>query len=213
MRPPLLPRLLIPRLPFFYGWVVLGCLCLAGFARQGPAVAVLSIFVVPMTDAFGWSRTEMAGAVSLGGVLAAIISPVIGPTLDRRGARLVLCLAVLAICLSTMALSLIQSLLMFYVLFCFARMIWAGPYDLGLYGALNNWFVARRARATSIATLAQMSGLVALPIIAQLAMQDGGWRHGWVAIGTTALAVGFLPVWLFLVRRPEDVGLVPDRIV
>ncbi len=39
MRPPLLPRLLVPRLPFFYGWVVLGCICLAGFARQGPAVA------------------------------------------------------------------------------------------------------------------------------------------------------------------------------
>jgi OFA family oxalate/formate antiporter-like MFS transporter len=212
MRPPLLPRLLVPRLPFFYGWIVLACICLAGFARQGPAVATLSVFVVPMTDAFGWSRTEMAGAVSLGGVLAAFVSPLIGPVLDRRGARLILCLAVLGTGLATMALSLVQSLLMFYLLFCFARMVWAGPYDLGLYGALNNWFVARRARATSIATLAQMSGLVALPIIAQLAMQDGGWRHGWVAIGATVLAVGFLPVWLFLVRRPEDVGLVPDRI-
>jgi MFS family permease len=213
VHPPFLPRLLVPRLPFFYGWVVLGCLCLAGFARQGPAVAVLSVFVVPMTDAFGWSRTEMAGAVSLGGVLAAIISPVIGPTLDRRGARLVLCLAVLGIGLSTMALSLIQSLLAFYLLFCFARMIWAGPYDLGLYGALNNWFVARRARATSIATLAQMSGLVALPIIAQLAMREDGWRGGWIAIGATVLLVGFLPVWLLVVRRPEDIGLVPDRLV
>src|SRR3989337_1129132 len=79
MRPPLLPRLLGPRLPFFYGWIVLGCICLAGFARQGPAVATLSVFVVPMTDAFGWSRTEMAGAVSLGGVLAALISTMIGP--------------------------------------------------------------------------------------------------------------------------------------
>ena len=212
MRPPLLPRLLVPRLPFFYGWIVLACICLAGFARQGPAVATLSVFVVPMTDAFGWSRTEMAGAVSLGGVLAAFVSPLIGPVLDRRGARLILCLAVLSTGLATMALSLVQSLLAFYLLFCFARMVWAGPYDLGLYGALNNWFVAQRARATSIATLAQMSGLVVLPIIAQLAMQDGGWRHGWVAIGATALAVGFLPVWLFLVRRPEDVGLVPDRI-
>jgi OFA family oxalate/formate antiporter-like MFS transporter len=211
--PPLLPRLLVPRLPFFYGWVVLGCLCLAGFARQGPAVAVLSVFVVPMTDAFGWSRTEMAGAVSLGGVLAAIISPAIGPMLDRRGARLVLCLAVLGIGLSTMALSLVESLLTFYLLFCFARMIWAGPYDLGLYGALNNWFVARRARATSIATLAQMSGLVALPIIAQLAMREDGWRGGWIAIGATVLVVGFLPVWLLVVRRPEDIGLVPDRLV
>ena len=73
MRPPLLPRLIVPRLPFFYGWVVLGCICLAGFARQGPAVAVLSVFVVPMTDAFGWSRMEIAGAVSLGGVLAAFV--------------------------------------------------------------------------------------------------------------------------------------------
>ena len=213
MKPLFLPTLLIPRLPFFYGWVVLGCVCLAGFARQGPAVAVLSVFVVPMTTEFGWSRTEIGGAVSLGGVLAALISPLIGPVLDRRGARLVLCLAVLGTGLATMALSLTQSLLVFYLLFCFARMNWAGPFDLGLYGALNNWFVTRRALATSIATLAQMSGLVALPLVAQFAMRDGDWRAGWVAIGATVLVVGFVPAWLLLVRRPEDVGLVPDRRV
>ena len=216
MQAPPLPRFLIPRLPFFYGWVVLGCICLAGFARQGPAVAVLSIFVVPMTDAFGWSRTEMSGAVSLGGVLAAIISPMIGPFVDRRGARLVLCLAVAGIGMACMALSLTQSLVVFYLLFCFARMTWAGPFDLGLYGALNNWFVARRAIATSIATLAQMSGLVALPLIAQFAMGQAegraDWRAGWIVVGATVLIVGFVPCWLLLVRRPEDVGLQPDRL-
>jgi len=211
MRPPLLPRLLAPRLPFYYGWVVLACLCLAGFARQGPAVAVLSIFVVPMTEAFGWSRTEIAGAVSLGGLLAALVSPLLGPFVDRRGARLVLCLAVLTTGICTMALSLTQSLLVFYLLFCLARMTWAGPFDLGLYAALNNWFVARRTFATAVGTLAQMSGLVAIPIIAQIAMQDGGWRHGWIAVGATVLVVGFLPVWLFLVRRPEDLGLAADQ--
>jgi MFS family permease len=203
--------MLVRRLPFYYGWVVLGCLCLAGFARQGPAVAVLSVFVVPMTTELMWSRTEMAGAVSLGGILAAFVSPFIGPVLDRRGARLILCLAVAGTGLATMALSFTQSLLLFYLLFCFARMNWAGPFDLGLYGALNNWFVARRALATSIATLAQMSGLVALPIIAQYAMNHGDWRDGWIAVGATVLIVGFVPVWLLLVRRPEDVGLVPDR--
>ncbi|MBS0518519.1 MAG: MFS transporter [Proteobacteria bacterium] len=210
MKPPLLPRLLAPRLPFFYGWVVLGCICLAGFARQGPAVAVLSIFVAPMTHEFGWSRTQMGGAVSLGGLLAAVLSPMIGPMLDRRGARLVLCAAVLGTGLATMALSLTQSLAMFYLLFCFARMNWAGPFELGLYGALNNWFVARRMRATSIATLAQMSGLVALPLLAQLSMHGGDWRSGWLAVGATVLIVGFLPCWLLLVRRPEDIGLQPD---
>lgn len=212
MRPPLLPRLLAHRLPFFYGWVVLACVCLAGFARQGPAVAVLSVFMVPMTDAFGWTRTEMAGAVSLGGVLAAVVSPVLGPVLDRRGARLILGLAVLSTGLATMSLSLVTTLAGFYGLFCFARMVWAGPFDLGLYGALNNWFVARRARANSIASLAQMAGLVTLPIVAQLAMHDGGWRSGWVAVGATVLVVGFLPVWLFVVRRPEDLGLAPDGL-
>jgi MFS family permease len=212
MRPPLLASLLLPRLPFYYGWVVLGCVCLAGFARQGPAVAVLSVFVAPMTEAFGWSRTEISGAVSLGGVLAAAIAPVIGPVLDRRGARLVLCLAVLATGLSTMALSLVASLPAFYLVFCFARMTWAGPYDLGLYGALNAWFVTRRTLANAIATLAQMAGLVALPLVAQFAMSGGDWRDGWVAVGTTVLLVGFLPAWLLLVRRPEDVGLAVDRV-
>jgi OFA family oxalate/formate antiporter-like MFS transporter len=200
----------VPHLPFYYGWVVLGCLCLSGFARQGPAVATLSIFVVPMTAEFGWSRAAIAGAVSLGGLLAAVVAPPLGPILDRRGARLMLCLAVLGTGLSTMALSLTSSLLVFYLLFCFARMIWAAPFELGLYGALNNWFVTRRRRATSIATLFQMSGLVAMPLIAQYAMRDGDWRAGWVAIGATVLVVGFLPTWALLVRQPEDLGLTPD---
>ena len=47
----------------------------ANFSRQGAAVATLSIFVVPMSQEFGWSMTEFSGAVSLGGVLGALISP------------------------------------------------------------------------------------------------------------------------------------------
>ena len=208
---PALPNLLSGRLPFFYGWVVLACLCCAGFARQGPAVATLSIFVEPLTREFGWSRTALSGAVSLGGVLAAVSSPLIGPLLDRHGARLTLCIAVLVTGIALMLLSLTQSLLVFYLLFCIARMNLAGPFDLGIYGGVSNWFVARRAFATSIATVAQMAGLVAMPLIAQLAMRQHGWRGGWVAIGLVTLLIGFLPVWLFMVRRPEDLGLVPDR--
>lgn len=206
-----LPALLIPRLPFFYGWIVLGCVCCAGFARQGPAVATLSIFIDPMTADFGWSRTAMSGAVSLGGLLAAFTSPLLGPVLDRSGARLMLCTAVLLTGAATMLLSQTQSLAVFYLLFCVARMNFAGPFDLGIYGALNNWFVERRAMATSIATLAQMSGLVAMPLIAHFAILQDGWRTGWLVVGATVLLVGFVPTWLLMVRRPEDFGLVPDR--
>jgi sugar phosphate permease len=191
--------------------VILGCLCCVGFARQGPAVATLSIFVEPLTREFGWSRTALSGAVSLGGVLAAISSPLIGPLLDRRGARAILCTVVLVNGLLLTGLSLIGSLPAFYLLFCLARMNWAGPFDLGIYGAVSNWFVARRAFATSVATLAQMAGLVAMPLIGQFAISHSGWRSGWLALGILTVAVGFVPSYLFLVRRPEDLGLVPDR--
>ena len=207
---PFLPLLLSQHLPVFYGWIVLACLCCAGFARQGPAVATLSIFVEPLTREFGWSRTALSGAVSLGGVLAALVAPLIGPVLDRQGSRLVLCAAVLVNGIALMLLSLTGSLGVFYLLFCVARMNWAAPFDLGLYGALNNWFVRRRAFASSVATLAQQVGLVAMPLIAQLAMLQQGWRAGWLAIGATTLVVGLVPTWLLMVRRPEDLGLVPD---
>ena len=208
-----LPRMMAHWLPFYYGWIILACACCAGFSRGGGGVATLSIFVAPMTHDFGWSRTALSGAVSLGGVLAALLAPAVGRLLDRTGARLVLCLAVLTTGAANMMLSLTSSLLMFYVLFCVARTNFAGPFDLGIYGAVNNWFIARRALATSIATLAQMGGLVSLPLIAQAAMLHGGWRHGWLAIGVTVLLIGLVPSLLFLVRRPEDVGLLPDRAV
>jgi sugar phosphate permease len=204
------PSLLIARLPFFYGWVILACVCCAGFARQGPAVATLSMFVEPMTGGFGWSRAALSGAVSVGGVMAAVLSPLIGPMLDRRGARAMLCSAVLLTGACTLLLSLTQSLAAFYVFFCLARMTFAGPFDIGIYGAVNTWFVARRPLANAIVNVAQMAGLAALPLIAHAAMAEHGWRAGWLAVGATVLLVGFVPVWLLLVRRPEDMGLLPD---
>lgn len=198
------------RLPFFYGWVILLCACCASFSRQGPAVSTLSIFITPMTDEFGWSRTAISAAVSLGGILAAVVSPMLGPMLDRYGARVMLSYAVLSTGLATIALAFTPSLSFFLAVFCFARMNFAGPFDLGIYGAVNNWFLRRRGVAMSVVTAAAMAGLIAMPLIAQAAILYEGWRAGWLAVGATVLIVGFLPNWLLMVRRPEDMGLSPD---
>ena len=97
---------------------------------------------------------------------------------------------------------------MFYLLFCIARMNFAGPFDLGIYGAVNSWFITRRSLANAIASVGQMTGLVVLPLIGSLAMLTGGWREGWLAIGTTVLVVGFVPAFLLMVRSPG--GRRPD---
>ena len=210
MRQAVIAGTLAQRLPFFYGWIILACVCCAAIARGGPAVATLSIFVEPMTREFGWTRTEMSGAVSLGGILAAVSSPMIGAFLDRRGARIILCAAVLTTGATIMALSQIHSLLAFYMLFCVARLNFAGPFDLGIYGAVNSWFIARRAFAASIVAITQLGGLAVVPLVGHFVMAGQGWRAGWIAIGVLVLVVGFLPNWLLMVRRPEDLGLEPD---
>ncbi len=201
---------LAARLPFYYGWVILACVCAAGFTRAGSAVGTLSVFVAPMTREFGWSYTEISAAVSVGGILGALVSPALGAFLDRNGARAVLLLAVLLTGVAALLLSFTTSLAFFFVLYAIARMSFAGPYDLGIYGSVVNWFVARRAFATGVATLAQMGGLAAMPLLAHVAMQAADWRAAWVAIGATVLVVAFVPVWLLHVRRPEDLGQRPD---
>ncbi len=201
---------LAARLPFYYGWVILFCVCAAGFSRPGSAVATLSIFIAPMTAEFGWSHTQLSAAVSVGGILGALVSPLLGGFLDRNGARAVLVVAVLATGIPLLLLSFTQSLAFFFVFYCTARMAFSGPFDLGVHGSIVNWFVARRAFATSVATLVTMSGLVTMPLIAHFVMQAADWRAAWVAIGATVLVVGFVPTWLLHVRRPEDLGLRPD---
>lgn len=201
---------LAARLPFHYGWVILACACLAGFSRQGSAVATLSIFITPMTAEFGWSRTAISSAVSVGGVLGALVAPALGGFLDRNGARAVLMLAVLLTGIPVLLLSFTHAFAWFFVLFCLGRMSFAAPYDLGIYGSIVNWFVRRRAFATSIATLAQMAGLVTMPLLAFAVIQAADWRAAWVAIGVTVLVVGFLPTFLLHMRRPEDLGLHPE---
>jgi len=203
-------RALVSRIPFFYGWVILCCAMCASFARQAAAVATLSVFIVPMTTEFDWSRSEISGAVSLGGLLAAIVSPAVGSLIDRVGGRAVLTVSTLLMALTVASLAWTQTLVWFYLAFTFGRMLFASPFELGTSGAVANWFVRRRALAMSWLTVAIGLSLAAMPMLAQLSIDAQGWRAAWITIALVVLVVGVLPNGLLMVRRPEDVGLCTD---
>ena len=203
-------RSLAHRLPFFYGWVVVGCTMCSSVVRQAAAVATLSIFIVPMTGEFGWSRTGISGAVSLGGVLGALVAPFVGPLFDRHGSRVLLVASAVAVSGCCVALAGTEGLLWFYVAFGLARLMFSTPFEIGTTSAVTKWFVRRRARAMSLLVMSTGAGLAVLPLVVAAAVDIAGWRAAWLTLAVVAIVFGVVPQWFLLVRRPEDIGLEPD---
>ena len=72
------------RLPFYYGWVVVGVVFVT-MAIGVNARTAFSLVFAPIVDEFGWERGLTAGAFSFGFLVSAIMSPLMGGLMDRRG--------------------------------------------------------------------------------------------------------------------------------
>ena len=203
-------RSLVQRLPFFYGWVIVGCTMCSSVVRQTAAVATLSIFIVPMTSEFGWSRTGISGAVAVGAVLGAFVAPFIGPLFDRHGSRTLLVASAVVMSGCCVALAGTQGLLWFYVAFGISRLMFSTPFEIGTTSAVTKWFVRRRARAMALLIMSTGLGLTIAPLVVAAAIDIAGWRAAWLTLAVIAIVFGVLPQWLLLVRSPEDIGLEPD---
>ena len=199
------------RLPVYYGWVIFALANLPSFgARPVASVAVLSVFVIPMTEEFEWSRGLFSGAVSLGAVFGLVMSPFAGRLIDRYGSGLILagCSAVVGAC--ALGIAAVSQAWSFYAIYVPGRAVFSSPLELGTTTAISNWFIRRRPMALAWFGATQGVGLGLLPLAAALLIEGVGWRGSWVTLGVFTLATGVLPPLLLMARRPEDMGLVPD---
>ena len=198
-------------LPFYYGWVIVGNgVAVSLSTRTVMAVATLSVFVVPMTQSMGWSVGMFSGAVSLGGLVAVFISPIVGRWLDKYGAAAILSAGSLATGVLAIGLAFVTHPLAFYFLYVPGRMIFSGPMEIGLPTAISNWFIRRRPMGLAVDAIGKGAGLAIVPWAMQLIITGFDWRAAWVALGILTLALGVIPSLLLVARRPEDMGLEPD---
>jgi OFA family oxalate/formate antiporter-like MFS transporter len=199
------------RCPFYYGWVVFAIAASTSYAaRPLMSVAVLSVFMVPMTDAFGWSRGLFAGAVSLGGVCAVVISPLVGRLIDRYGSGWMISATSAVAGACAVGLSAISQTWAFYTLYVPGRMVFASPLELATSTAISNWFIRRRSFALALLGVTQGTGLALMPFVAQQFITAWGWRSAWTLLGLFTMATGIIPAVLLMARRPEDMSLEPD---
>ena len=199
------------RLPVYYGWVIFALANLPSFgARPVASVAVLSVFVIPMTEQFGWSRGLFSGAVSLGAVCGLLMSPFAGRLIDRYGSGLILagCSAIVGTC--AIGLAAVSQAWSFYAIYVPGRAVFSSPLELGTTTAISNWFVRRRPMALAWFGAVQGVGLGLLPLAAAMLIDSFGWQSAWLALGIFTIATGVLPPLLLMARRPEDMGLALD---
>ena len=199
------------RVPFFYGWLIVGVTVVAASFAGSTSQLFMSIMVKPMSEEMGWTRTQMAGALTLGVIVTASLGPILGRLTDRYGARALMSLSAIVVSLGFFGLAGLRSLWQFYLTYTVGR----GVAQAALGGVvasttMANWFRRRRGRAMGlIGTSFQVSNTIMIPV-AQYIMGRTSWRIVFVllGLGTALLVVG--PAALILRRRPEDVGLLPD---
>ncbi len=197
-------------LPFYYGWVVVGASGTAVFARMAPAITTLTVFIYPMSQELGWSRTLIAGAVSAGALASMALSPAVGWAIDRFGARPVLTGGALVAGAAMTSLAWATLPVTFYLAYAAGRVVFHTAAPIGAGTVVSRWFVRMRGRAIGAIYLCGAVGGVVFTMLAALVIDRHGVAAAWISLGAVTLAVALLPNLLLVAERPEDLGLQPD---
>ena len=107
-------------------------------------------------------------------------------------------------------LSLMQTLLGFYVAFTVSRIADQGGVKIGASVAAGKWFQRYRGRATGLVFLVETVGVIALAPLTQLVIGQWGWRSAWLMLAAVMFLLGVIPCALWVRRQPEDMGLAVD---
>jgi MFS family permease len=197
------------RLPFFYGWVLVG-VSFVTMAIGVNARTAFSLLFPPILDEFHWDRGITAGAFSFGFLISAVVTPCVGWLTDHRGPRLVIETGVVLMGSGLLLASLIGEPWQLYL--SLGALVGGGVNLLAYTGQslyLTNWFVQRRGLALSIAFSGVGVGSITILPWLETLIASSGWRTACWSLGLLVL-VPLAPLNLLLRRKPADLGLEPD---
>lgn len=191
---------------FHYGWIVLAVVFMTMLAGAGIRAAP-SVMIVPLEQAFGWSRATISAALALNIVLYGLMGPFSAALMQKIGIRRTIMLA-----LALLSVAIAASTLMtapWHLMLTWGLMVGLGSGVVAMVlGAtiVNRWFAERRGFAMGLLTASTATGqLVFLPMLAAVAGQQGWQAVAWIMAGAAALIIPLVAV--LLPERPAAVGL------
>ena len=198
------------RLPFFYGWVVVGTIAAVLMGTNG-ARLLFGVVLKPLTDEFGWERGSLTGAVLVNTVIMSALQPFTGWLTDRAGPKRVLVLGTVLIGGMLFALSFAQSLAQIYLFYgVLGGIVLTASSPVIATSIVHEWFATRRAAALAVATAGAPLGQLAVVPIAALILSATDWQTTY-RILAIFLVAAIVPVgWLLLREHPSEIGANPD---
>ncbi|HVO17539.1 MAG TPA: MFS transporter [Alphaproteobacteria bacterium] len=192
----------------FYGWFVVAGAFLVLFVGFGSAYAFAAFFEALEAE-FSASRASISFVFSLAGFLYFSLGAASGPVADRVGPRWLACAGLAIVGLGLIGASQAATLWQVYLAYGLGVGIGVGMAYVPAVGAVQRWFVRRRGLASGLAVSGTGLGTLAVPPLAALLIDWGGWRSAYLALGVLALTVGCAAA-LLIEASPDRRGLGPD---
>jgi len=202
----------VSRVPFYYGWVILGVGTLGIVMTSPGQTFVVSMFIEHLIRDLELSRSAVSTLYMIGTLGNAVLLQLlgVGRIIDRRGPRIAAVVSATLLAGACFYMGFVSSALMLVFGFMALRFFGQGSLNLVSSTMINMWWVRRRGtlRGASGIVSSLMTGV--FPGIAMVLIGAIGWRSAYAVLGGVLLVV-MVPIAAFLYRRrPEDHGMEPD---
>jgi MFS family permease len=187
-----------------YGWVIVGAAAIIICMGLG-ALFSLAVFIKPIEETMGWSRTAISTIALLNWLAMGVGSFVWGVLSDRIGTRSVVLAGGALLGLGLVLSSQVGALWQLYVTFGFAVGFGAGAFYAPLTSTASKWFGARRGLAVALVSGGIGLGVFTVAPLVRWLTSLYDWRIAMLLLGDLSWLV-ILPVALLIREQPHEVG-------
>jgi MFS family permease len=183
----------------FYGWVIVAVGIVVTCVGFG-AMATLTVFLAPVADTMGWSRTGISTAALVNWLCMGAGAFLWGALSDRFGTRAVVLSGGILLGLGLVTASRATTLGQFQLLFGVLVGLAAGSFYTPMTATTARWFTAHRSLAVALVSAGLSVGSAIMAPLARWLITNYDWRSAMLVIGDVVWVV-IIPAAL-LVRNP-----------
>jgi MFS family permease len=191
-----------------YGWVMVAIGALMGCVAVG-ALMSLAVFLAPITEATGWSRTGVSSAMTVSFLVMGVAGFAWGALSDRFGTRPVVLAGAVILGLGLVLASRATSQLGFVLAYGVLVGLASGSFFVPMMSVVAAWLPRRTALAVSLASMGVGVAPMTISPFAAWLLQTTDWRSAQLMIGLIAWAL-LIPA-AFLVRRAPSLSSPQGR--